>query len=620
MEMNLKKWKDKIRDLYKNYDADDEQTADLISMISAVDKQASLVPSFPLEMAYAAAYFITYWSFGLPLISAALFHHMPRNLVPQEYIDRILPYLEELDRLTKMMEEDRENAEILSTLKYRVVIYILVAERLYELRWNGEKGKLPSEKLLKLARDTENGIRKLTHDNEAFYLADLLDERCFNIKNHERYMQIREKVEELRRYNIYSQDEFFRLMRRSFDPKSSLKAEALEKERSYIKSFLIANRSVLSIQHYLERGHYQNETDFDRLMEKDKVALYELTLVLKNEILESDLKPVDIFLTIYRELLQNENIYIMNYALTLEGDSSFLMLCDSKNNQYRLFIKTESQYYHFRFGNINKDQLITETAVKDSHKITVFQKDGRPIRIQEDATLLDLAFQIHTEMGLHFDYAIVNEKSLNPDQYKDAQKDTRSVRSRRLQEGDTVIIEHKSHIIPDVTWLSDCRTDYARKKLIEYLSVEFSRLQDTAGKLTAPDNPYGPGMQRSLNQYSLLKASLPPEKGKLLQRLLSAPLEIKVYWRSEPGNEPEQLLMPYGSSLLDLAFKAVPGQAFHFSYARLEGRRQFLFPKTLLNDGDSFILYFDPEKEPDLGWFRYIKTPEAFDLLAGYFT
>ena len=305
-----------------------------------------------------------------------------------------------------------------------------------------------------------------------------------------------------------------------------------------------------------------------------------------------------------------------NYGITLEGDSSYLMLCDSKNNQYRLFIKTESQYHHFRFGNINKDQLITRPVQKDPHKITVFQKDGRPIQIQEDATLLDLAFQIHTEMGIHFDYAIVNEKSLNPDLFKEPM----SVRDRRLQEGDTVVIEHKPHIFPDVSWLGDCRTSYARNQLIQYLNASYNRLKEISGRLTDPGNPYGPGMRKTLDQYARLQDKLPPEKGKLLQRLLSAPLEIKVYWRSEPGNEPEQLLMPYGSSLLDLAFKAVPGQAFHFSYARLEGRRQFLFPKTLLNDGDSFILYFDPEKEPDLGWFRYIKTPEAFDLLAGYFT
>ncbi|MBQ4046505.1 MAG: TGS domain-containing protein [Lachnospiraceae bacterium] len=608
--------KTKIPQLYMEYYADEDLKSDLLRMMAVVDRQAARSSSFPQMMAYAASYYIAYWSFDLPMIAAALFHHLSPDMIPEDCPDKTNVYLNELARLGRMMEEGRENTEILSALNYREVIYILVAERLYELRWDEGNGKRPPADLLKLARDTETGIKKLAYDNEAIYLADLLSEMCFHINDHERYTQIRRKVEELRKYNIYSQDEFFRLMRRSFDPKSNLKAEVLKKERSFIKSLLIANRSLLSIEHYLERGHYLNETDFDRLMAKDKVALYELTLVLKNEILRSDIKPIDIFLTIYRELLQSEHIYIMNYGITMEGDSSYLMLCDSKNNQYRLFIKTESQYHHFRFGNINKDQLITRPVPKDPHKITVFQKDGRPIQIQEDATLLDLAFQIHTEMGIHFDYAIVNEKSLNPDQFKEPI----SVRDRRLQEGDTVVIEHKPHIFPDVTWLNDCRTSYARNQLIQYLSASYNRLKETSGRLTDPGNPYGPGMRRTLDQYARLQDKLPLEKGKQLQLLLSAPLEIKVFWRRDPDKEAEQILLPYGSTLLDLAFKVMPDEAVHFSYARLEGRRQFLFPKTLLNDGDSFILYFDPEKEPDLGWFRYIKTPEAFDILARHFT
>ena len=136
------------------------------------------------------------------------------------------------------------------------------------------------------------------------------------------------------------------------------------------------------------------------------------------------------------------------------------------NNYYRLFVKTEKDYMRFRLGNIvdNDKQLsfteVNEIDPRDTYKkkIKVFDEDGNARYIDAGATVLDFAFLIHTELGFHFLYAIINGNKTQLGPFV------------RLNEGDMIKIEHSEEITADIRWFSYCKTSKATHHLVRYFS------------------------------------------------------------------------------------------------------------------------------------------------------
>ena len=77
--------------------------------------------------------------------------------------------------------------------------------------------------------------------------------------------------------------------------------------------------------------------------------------------------------------------------------------------------------------------------------------------IDDGATVLDFAFAIHSDIGLHFDYATIDG---NPD---------RLGPHVRLSEGDRVVVYHSLKVTPSITWFRHVKTSNA----INHLIAEF---------------------------------------------------------------------------------------------------------------------------------------------------
>lgn len=87
--------------------------------------------------------------------------------------------------------------------------------------------------------------------------------------------------------------------------------------------------------------------------------------------------------------------------------------------------------------------------------ITVFTPQGKPISLPQRATVLDFAFEIHSEIGAHAQYAKVNGKLC-------------SVKTE-LHHGDCVEVGTNPAFLPRPDWLDCVQTYKAKRFLLSYL-------------------------------------------------------------------------------------------------------------------------------------------------------
>jgi GTP diphosphokinase / guanosine-3',5'-bis(diphosphate) 3'-diphosphatase len=101
------------------------------------------------------------------------------------------------------------------------------------------------------------------------------------------------------------------------------------------------------------------------------------------------------------------------------------------------------------FAKINSDLL--------SEKVFVFTPKEEIVILPKGATPIDFAYHVHSEIGHHFDRALINGQPVAPDY--------------RLKNEDTVEISvDKSAVKVKPEWLKIAATDLARRKIEEYLN------------------------------------------------------------------------------------------------------------------------------------------------------
>lgn len=91
--------------------------------------------------------------------------------------------------------------------------------------------------------------------------------------------------------------------------------------------------------------------------------------------------------------------------------------------------------------------------------IMTFTPQGKPIILPQRATVMDFAFEVHTQLGLHAKYARINNQLLA------------SVKTR-LHRGDIVEIFTDPEIHPSADWLDTAMTYKARKAITQYLKQQ----------------------------------------------------------------------------------------------------------------------------------------------------
>lgn len=433
------------------------------------------------EHSVAVAQYVASWRFDYTVVIAALLHELPVKKIKS--LADIKPHVDEsvyrvLEGYVRIHEQlistqfghytdEDGTGKVYLNNQVPESLYIEIAEHVDILSRNKNDG---NEEALDFARKTrENLIPQVMHIN-AYRLVDMLEELCFKIENGEAYQRIYTMIQKVNSLNAFYRHQFIKKLEHIFDKNSNITAQSLKIFQPYIKLLSVNRRSVISIYRFitqLDPSSPYNSTfqlDLEKINNFYRTAYDELTLVLDDDILSKEgCTVVDVFLKYFETMLQPEGAFLYGYYYTTNRNSCYFLLSDPMKNMYRFFVQSESDYLYYLYGNIisrDKFDLNYSSKTHDS-EIKVFRKDGTAEIVEKGITVLDFAFKIHEDLGLHFGGAILNKNNRPLPAYT------------VISNGDTVEIIKSEKITADLNWFRYLKTDLAINYLIKYFKIHF---------------------------------------------------------------------------------------------------------------------------------------------------
>ncbi|MDO5133471.1 MAG: HD domain-containing protein [Eubacteriales bacterium] len=345
-------------------------------------------------------------------------------------------------------------------------LYVKIADRIDNLATiSGVK----EEKRQPKAEHTREILIPMAERAKAFYYVDVLEDLCFHIEHPGELAVMEEIRDRICTENRQSTGRALQTFAQVFDPLRKNPYKALEPYRRHIISFRQQDRTMVSIFRQII-SETEDSKKLENILRKDTFAFYDLFLIVSND-LEEEGTPIrthDLFFKYFDLALSKRGFYFVDYKRTTHKDATYFLLADEMDNLYRLFIRTQEDYNRYLHGNIIDDSafyagIVNEIEPRDTYnpKIKVFCADGAAMKIDKGATVLDFAFHIHTDLGLHFQHAQLNgEKTFLP-------------AHTRLNEGDTVFIQENENVTPTFSWFKYLRTSRAKDHLVRYFYQQY---------------------------------------------------------------------------------------------------------------------------------------------------
>lgn len=427
------------------------------------------------------AHLVASWGFESDVICAALLHDIiedcPASLEDitdrfdsniADMVDTVTAIDKEIKNRTNLTKEeiDQLSDKHLQEKMSEKALFIKVADRIDNLC---TIDVFPEEKKIAKAKHTREVIIPMLMKEGAYQLIDVLEDLCLKIEHPERYNAIHSMYKKLRDSNSYTIQKTLKLFSEVFSPNNSISANEVHTILGSIVEFTYTPRSSVSIYRQINAQAENLSKDLPKLLCKKNIAMYDLTLIISDEFSNTSFdgsteicSPVNVFFKLYENFLANKNITLVDFNYTTYKDSKYYILCDEMDNLYRLFVKSETEYMRYKLGHIIDIENITDFTYTAPYnkKIKVFKKDRTAMYIEAGATLLDFAFAIHSEIGLHFEYALIDDSL------------TQHMAYDRLNEGDTITIITNPNIEPNLQWFKYVKTSKAVDNLIKYLSVK----------------------------------------------------------------------------------------------------------------------------------------------------
>lgn len=415
--------------------------------------------------------------------------------------------------LTKAQRDILSDAKLQRKMNYKALL-VKVADRIDNLQtMSGVK----EEKRIPKAEHTREIIVPMCRLAQAHHFADVLEELCFEIEHPTMYANYKKHYRRVLKTNDATCRESLAVLSRVFDPSQKINHPhpELNRLKRYIVNFYSNKRSYISLHRQISRGSRNIVADWSSLLSKYNVALYDLTLVVSDAFLAdinvnpydmSDLNSLDdstnrsfevagplfdasarlydmsgrpyeasvrqaydIFFEYFDKELSHNGFYLLKYCYTTNRDSGYFLIADRMDNMYRLFVRTEREQQRYLYGNIVDDSDfmisdVNETDPRDTYKekIKIFLRNGNKLSIDKGATVLDVAFYIHPQTGLHFSYAMLDESK------------TQLPCHTRLNEGDTITIVTDEDAWPEIAWFKYVNTVRAKHELVKYFQKKLA--------------------------------------------------------------------------------------------------------------------------------------------------
>lgn len=433
-----------------------------------------------LDHAISVASHIASWRFGFNVIIAALVHDCPifdpnamahlQLVLGEEEFSILKDFVEVHYRLSGLekgpLVEQNSIRESFISNERPESFYIKIAERIDVLSRKRKCGDF----ILHLAQSTREILIPQVKLINAYKIVDVLEELCFQIENRNIYSKIDLLIKQANELTEYSRRQFVTRLHQIFDPNSKIVPQELRALQPYIKFFRVDERSRISMHRFITRtdsefsAHSDIYTDLNKIKNICRTALCDLTLVIDDNACEmGNCSIIDFFMSYFEKMLQSDGVFLYGYYYTTHRDCCYYLLSDPMKNMYRFFIKTETDYLHYLYGNIiSRDHIALNNVSKSNEThMKIFRRDGKSELVEEGISVLDFAFRIHKDVGLHFACAILN------------QNERPMPAHTILNNGDTVEIKKSDTITADFNWFRYLKTDYAKNCLIKHFKEKY---------------------------------------------------------------------------------------------------------------------------------------------------
>lgn len=317
------------------------------------------------------------------------------------------------------------------------------------------------------AQHTRDILIPIAMQAGAFFFVNVLEELCFQIDHPTECSELQRRCALLRSASSSVYEDTLNTFTSIFSPDNRYTDTVSNPYRRQILDFRYGRRSLSSIYRAFTRTT-NSRRDLVPYLCRSTFPLYDLFLIVSDELGEegAPFRTTDLFSHFFEAELVKKGFYFVDIRHTTHKDSRYYLLADRMENLYRLFLRTQSEYQHYLYGDIlDADKALRIPDVNDidpretyNRKIKVFRRDGSAMYIDERATVLDFAFHIHSELGYQFQYAKVNGTATQLPPYT------------RLNSGDTVIIEKSPDVAPTFNWFKYVRTVRATDHLVQYFN------------------------------------------------------------------------------------------------------------------------------------------------------
>ena len=147
---------------------------------------------------------------------------------------------------------------------------------------------IDEDKRIPKAQHTREIIIPLARRVHAYYFVDELEELCFQTEHPRKYEMITKQYRALRAVNSRMCHESLDKLSSIFDPHYNHETRDLDRWHRDIVNFTYRHRSCVSIYRQISHDADNINDDWSRLLSKDRVALYELTLIVRDELNDDD--------------------------------------------------------------------------------------------------------------------------------------------------------------------------------------------------------------------------------------------------------------------------------------------------------------------------------------------
>lgn len=381
-----------------------------------------------------------------------------------------------IDGLTKISKTDdkelketiqaRSFKKIIDSLDYDTrVILIKLSDRLHNMR---TLDSMPPNKQMKIAAETNYLYAPLAYRFGLYYIKTELGDLSMKYLHPDKYKIVKQRMEELRELRTQFLLDFIKPVVAECQ-KFGIKIEREIVQKSTSDIINIMEKEGKSIEEI--EGLFSINVIIDCPVETENIDCWKVYAIMSKLYTSNTRKLRDWISTPKMNGYESLHAVLMSkvgkwvcvqirsrrmHDIAVRGFAAYWKYKTGEETEsgFDIWFKRDKEIMKYKYETGSLKELIDEFHHDlFAEEIFVFTPKGDLKSIPKGSTPLDFAYHIHSEVGNHFVSALINGK---PCKIND-----------ELQSGDQVEIITSKEQTPQIEWLEDVKSAYARSKLEE---------------------------------------------------------------------------------------------------------------------------------------------------------